>query len=240
MLKSVQLSERDYLLTTYLRYKCTKVNVCYIKNYSDHFHTNADDKRYAYTANDAIDEFVRSKPKNTVTAISTTFYTTSKYISIIGFDVELVPSADNLAFLSKFLRQYKLKGSIFRTMNGYHLFLNELYDNDFDLITREFELIWAAGKSHGDDWVEEYYKEIKRAQDYKGIKLIARTILKNVGHAESGMYTVFDMRHMAYGYTVNERRRNLHDDGKLRTQHFFRIEKRNDKDFDPYLVFTTE
>ena len=135
----------------------------------------------------------------------------------------------------------KLKGSIFRTANGYHLFIDEVFNNDLEYLKREIKLIWLVAQMHSDFWIKDLYKRFLSATNYLDCKEIAKSIPAIVGHVEHGLFTVFDIRHFSYGLTINERLRNKkYDDGMLRTQHFFRITKRNENDFDPYQIFTTE
>ncbi len=237
---SVQVSEKDYLVEKFSKLGCSHVCVSYIKNFSDHFHNdNTQPKRIQIKIKD-LDKFIEDTPHGTTVAISTTFKARDEYLSFVGFDIELHPCDRTEYILKSFLTDNCMSGAIFRTSGGYHFLINTHFSNDIDLNRFSILCVMELARQNGDIWILDYCDYLLNCSSFTELKKAYRKLVKIAGHVEKGPYTVVDVRHLAYGILLNERLKRKRDDGKLRTQRFFRVTKRCQSDFDPYLIFTTD
>jgi hypothetical protein len=172
--------------------------------------------------------------------VSTTFKDLEgNHKAFVGLDVEIDDEKavyKTVQYLSRCLFK---SIDLFKTSNSFHLFIPDLvFDNDLEYVRKLLEISNLAALFMGDGWVSKYSKSLAMVRDYKTVQRVFSEILGEVGHyKEKGIYTFFDLRHIAHGVIEYERTRGkVYKNDGIRTQLFFRVTTKGPDGNVPYFI----
>ncbi len=189
---------KDFLLKTFVDLNATKINAHLIEPTSRQLHHFTPDEfqnksRLNYILLTDAYEFISKNNDAYVIALSTTFDADNTYKAFVGLDVEYPYTLENLNILKAISKEISATMSIVRTKNGFHVFVPELYDNDFTLLNRISDFIELSAALLHHSWVCKYTTAFRKAMSFNELDNIAVDILNEVGHVERGVYTFFDL-----------------------------------------------
>lgn len=234
----MHVSSRELLTDLFEKLEAEKINV--FKVNTSGFRHNTIPEEHP-TRNEYINlrelENIKASPEDIV-CVSTTFLNNKgKYVSFIGLDIEYPPNEQNKTLIETVSAEIGAKHYLLKTLNGYHVFIPEVYDDDLKLWSRISEFLDTTATILNHTWLAKYTSKFKKAKSFENLQHAAESILKTVGHFGDEKVAFVDLRHLAHSLLSNERCRGKKDDRQgIRTQAFFRMSKRHDQDFEPYLI----
>lgn len=237
----MNLVSKILLETIFNDFGATDVNIHLADSSDFRHHTKPNDHpiRNVYTPIESLKNIIY--PEDKVVCVSTTYCwnngSQKEYRAFIGLDVEYPYSKENIEHIQKVCNEIKAKPYILKTLHGFHLFIPESFSNDLEMWYRIAAFISTSAKILKHDWVIKYTSAIKKSKEFSDLQSVASQILDEIGHTGDNFYTFVDLRHLAHSILFNERCRGDKSDNKgIRTQLFFRINKRSASDFEPYLI----
>ncbi len=232
---------KNLLESIFTDFGATHVNIHLAENSDFRHYTRPNDHpiRNLYTPLESLKNIIY--PEDKVVCVSTTYCSDNgsqkKYKAFIGLDVEYPYSKENLEHIQKVCTQMEVKSYVLKTLHGFHLFITETFSNDLEMWYRIADFLSTSARILKHDWVIKYTSAIKKSKEFSELQVTASQILDEVGHIGDTYFTFIDLRHLAHSILSNERCRGDKADNKgIRTQLFFRINKRNANDFEPYLI----